>query len=179
MADLDEGASCDKEPNTMWTTGQFSSELTRVSRSTRMIAGRLTAPAVPGHRVEPCETPLGWFTPQRRQPEVRSRRPFPHFATWGWKMKVFSLVEGVIMKLGMIPGLSFLHGYVTQLHGKHTEFYQTIDDYQGYVRSARDAASDVAGAARKSKQDEEIEADDDDVTYEDDYEEDDDESYLQ
>jgi hypothetical protein len=89
-------------------------------------------------------------------------------------MKVVALVEGVIMKLGMIPGLSFLHQYVTELHGRRTAFDQQVDDYKGYVRSARDAAGDVTQAARGSKKKEDDV--DDDVEEEDD---DDFESYMQ
>ena len=89
-------------------------------------------------------------------------------------MKVVSLVEGVIMKLGMIPGLSFLHTYVTELHGRKTAIDQTVDDYKGYGRSARDAYGDVAQASRGSKKkkdesdtdtDDEEEADDDFESY--------------
>jgi hypothetical protein len=62
-------------------------------------------------------------------------------------MNLPSLVENVMMKLGNIPGLTFLHRWVTDFYGKQTEFEQSIDDYFGYARSAKEAVGDVRGAA--------------------------------
>jgi hypothetical protein len=88
-------------------------------------------------------------------------------------MKFLALIEGVMMKLGMIPGLSFLHKYVTEFHGKQTEFYQTIDDYGGYARSAKEAVGDVRGAVRGSKKEQAAEEEEEEE-FEDDFE-----SYMQ
>jgi hypothetical protein len=89
-------------------------------------------------------------------------------------MKIVSLVEGVIIKLSVIPGLGFLASYVTELHGRKTHANQMIQMYSGYVRSAREAAGDVNQAVRGSKRDE----DSDEEAIEEEYD-DDDESYLQ
>jgi hypothetical protein len=96
--------------------------------------------------------------------------------------KIPSLVEGVMMKLGMIPGLTFLHRWVTDFYGKQTAINQTTDDYFGYVRSAREAAGDVRGAAGGPKKDKDPAVKDKDQAVEDEEEEefeDDFESYMQ
>jgi hypothetical protein len=88
-------------------------------------------------------------------------------------MKLVSLVEGIILKLSVIPGLGFLQSYVQELHGRQTQIQQRIGAYRGYVRAARDAGAEVAQVGRGAK-DEEPE----DEEIEEEYDEDD-ESYLQ
>jgi hypothetical protein len=97
-----------------------------------------------------------------------------HFAHWGYKMKLVSLVEGLIIKLSVIPGLGFLSSYVTELHGRKTHMNQMVQMYTGYVRTAREAAGDVNQAVRGSQKDEESDEGAIDEEYDDD-----DESYLQ
>jgi hypothetical protein len=97
-------------------------------------------------------------------------------------MNLPSLVEGVMMKLGNIPGLTFLHRWVTDFYGKQTEFEQSIDDYFGYARSAREAVGDVRGAARGSKKGKQAAQDEAEEEIEEEAEEefeDDFESYMQ
>jgi hypothetical protein len=99
------------------------------------------------------------------------------------KMNLPVLVENVMMKLGNIPGLTFLHHWVTDFYGKQTEFEQSIDDYFGYARSAREAAGDVRGAVggpKKKDQGQALEDKDQAVEEEEEEEfEDDFESYMQ
>ena len=104
----------------------------------------------------------------------RTGRTVSYFANRKRKMKLVSLVEGVILKLSVIPGFGFLQSYVQELHGRKAVIEQRIGSYKGYVRSARDAGSDVAQAACGSKKEEEP----DDEEFAEEYEEDD-ESYLQ
>ena len=94
-------------------------------------------------------------------------------------MNLPPLVENVMMKLGNIPGLTFLHHWVTDFYGKQTEFEQSIDDYFGYARSAREAVGDVRGAARGSKKDKVEESDEEGAEEEEEEFEDDFESYMQ
>jgi hypothetical protein len=89
-------------------------------------------------------------------------------------MKLVSLVEKVIVRLSVIPGLGFLQSYVQELHGRHTAIEQKIGAYRGYVRAARDAGAEVSQATRGAKKEEEP----DDEDFAEEYEEDD-ESYLQ
>jgi len=91
-------------------------------------------------------------------------------------MKLFSLVEGIMVRLSGLPGLQFLGRYVSEYHGRRTGAQQTISKYQSYVQTVRGTAKDVKTAARGSKNDEEG---DQEEEVEDNYEEDDDESYLQ
>jgi hypothetical protein len=90
-------------------------------------------------------------------------------------MKLFSLVENVILKLGGLPGLGFLTSYVTDFHGRTTRLKQTRDLYKGYVTSVRDAGGEIAQATRGGKA-QEAEEDEEDIEEE---EEDDFESYMQ
>ena len=96
-------------------------------------------------------------------------------------MNLFSIVEGVIIKLSVIPGLRFLHGYVTEIQGRRVQAEQSIQGYVGYVRALRDAGADVKKSVRGPKKDREEEIDEEEIDDEfvDDEEEDDDESYLQ
>jgi hypothetical protein len=87
--------------------------------------------------------------------------------------KIPSLIEGVMMKLGMIPGLTFLHRWVTDFYGMQTAIDQTTDDYFGYARSAKEAVGDVRGAVRGPKKEEEAEEEAEEE-FEDDFE-----SYMQ
>ncbi len=90
-------------------------------------------------------------------------------------MKIFSLVEGIMLRLGTLPGLQFLNTYVSELRGRVGGHRQTIGKYQTYMQSIRGVGADVAQAAGGSKSAEQSEEDED---YEE-VEEDDDESYLQ
>jgi hypothetical protein len=90
-------------------------------------------------------------------------------------MKLFSLVESVILKVGGLPGLGFLTSYVTDFHSRKTRIRQRAELYRGYVTSVRDAGGEVAQAARGSKA-QEAEEDEEDIEEED---EDDFESYMQ
>jgi hypothetical protein len=90
-------------------------------------------------------------------------------------MKLGSVLEGLMLKLSVIPGLGFLASYVTEFRGRTTVIQQKIGAYKGYVRAARDAGADVAEAGRGLRRNEEPEEEEE---VEEDYEEDD-ESYLQ
>lgn len=90
-------------------------------------------------------------------------------------MKLFSLVESVILKVGGIPGLGFLSSYVTEVHSRKTRMGQQANLYRGYVTSVRDAGGEVVQAARGSSK-EGAEDEEDDIEEED---ADDSESYLQ
>ena len=92
-------------------------------------------------------------------------------------MKLFSLVESVILKVGGLPGLGFLSSYVTEFHSRKTRIGYQANLYRGYVTSVRDAGGEVAQAARGSKNKEESDQDEEEV--DDIYDEDDDESYMQ
>jgi len=93
-------------------------------------------------------------------------------------MNIFALAESVMKQLSAIPGLSFLGTYVTDFHARKTQIGQTIGDYKGYVRSAREAGGQVIDAARGARRNEEGEAEDEEVQDDDaEYEEDDYESF--
>lgn len=100
-------------------------------------------------------------------------------------MRIFSLVENVIAKLGAIPGLQFLGRYVQDFRNRQTVVQQSVSRYQGYVQSARGAAADVkeaAGSKRQTTDDDDEYEEDIDEEYEEDIEEDaedDFESYMQ
>ena len=70
------------------------------------------------------------------------------------KMNIFSLVEGVILRLGALPGLGFLQSYVHEIRGKQGRIRQHAELYKGYVSTVRGAGAEVAQAARGSKQEE-------------------------
>jgi len=92
-------------------------------------------------------------------------------------MKLFSVVEGIMLRLGTLPGLQFLNTYVTEFRGRVGEQRQTVGKYQSYVQTVRGTAADVSQAARGSKNEDESDQDEEEV--EDSYDEDDDESYMQ
>jgi hypothetical protein len=90
-------------------------------------------------------------------------------------MKFFSLVENVMLKLGVLPGMGFLQRYVTDIRARKTQIGTRIQHYQGYVHAAREAGGGAAEAARSLRNAPES----DEEESNDDYEEEDDESYMQ
>jgi hypothetical protein len=83
-------------------------------------------------------------------------------------MRIFSLVENVLMKLAGIPGLQFLSSYVREFHYRQTNVQQSVSKYKGYVHSARGAAAEVKGACKteQSSDDEEEEIEEEDDEFE-------------
>jgi hypothetical protein len=94
-------------------------------------------------------------------------------------MKLFSFVEGIMLRLSVLPGLQFLNTYVTEFRGRVGEKRQVLGKYQGYVQAVRGAAGDVSGAVGGSKKKDDVSESDNDFDKEYEYEEDDDESYMQ
>jgi hypothetical protein len=90
-------------------------------------------------------------------------------------MKLFSVIETVMVRLSALPGLGFLSRYVTEYHGHVGKLQHKVSGYQGYVRTVRQAGADVAEVGRGSKREEP--SDDEEQIEE--YDDDDDESYMQ
>ncbi len=58
-------------------------------------------------------------------------------------MSFFHLIEGVFLKLSIIPGLGFLEEYVHELETSNSRRKQQIEKYRGYGRALRESGSDV------------------------------------
>ncbi len=54
-----------------------------------------------------------------------------------------SVLENVLNKLSLIPGLNFLATYVTDARMAQTQVEQTVGDYQSYVEAAKEAAQET------------------------------------
>ena len=59
-------------------------------------------------------------------------------------MSLFHLIEGVFVRLSVVPGLGFLHEYVHEMETHHTRRDQTVAKYRGYVQAIRGAGHDIA-----------------------------------
>jgi hypothetical protein len=102
-------------------------------------------------------------------------------------MKLFQSIEGIMVRLGELPGLGFLASFVSDVQERRNRRQQTLFKYQSYVRSLRGAAGEAGrlapgrddGPKKRAHANEdkiEDEGDDSEVAYN---EEDDDfESYM-
>ena len=93
-------------------------------------------------------------------------------------MNVTRVIERLMNRLGAIPGLSFLGGYVVSAKATHTRFGQRKGDYEAYVNNLRRAGGDVrelTGRGEEDGYDEEDEVGDSSLEedYYDDYDSDD------
>jgi hypothetical protein len=107
-------------------------------------------------------------------------------------MKLFQMVEGLMLRLSAIPGLQYLRTIVDERRSASTRRKQTIGKYRGYVDTLRAASNDVKGYAHGASRgpgqgakrhahakEDIVEEDTDDSGNEFEYEEDDDlESYT-
>lgn len=91
-------------------------------------------------------------------------------------MNIFSMFEGVIQKISVLPGLGFLQSYVTEFHSRKAQLQGRAELYRGYVSTVRSAGTDVAQAARGGRQEE---ANDDSGIEEEEYDDEDDETFMQ
>ena len=55
-------------------------------------------------------------------------------------------IQNLMRKLSIIPGLTFLDRWVTEMNTLNTRMAQRVDDLQGYVDVAREGAGEVVGA---------------------------------
>jgi hypothetical protein len=58
-------------------------------------------------------------------------------------MKIFHYLDGIFIKLSVIPGLGFLHDYVEELETQQSRRRQITNTYGGYGRALRDAGGAV------------------------------------
>ena len=93
-------------------------------------------------------------------------------------MKIGQLMVRVMDRLGAIPGLSFLGGYVVSAKATHTRFGQRKGDYESYIRNVGRAGGDIREAVGGSgdEDDDEVEEPDEGLVAHDDYDDYDDES---
>ena len=66
-------------------------------------------------------------------------------------MKFANAIMRIMNRLGAIPGLSFLGGYVIAAKTTHTRFGQRKGDYEAYLNNVRRAGGDVKGIADGSE----------------------------
>ena len=87
--------------------------------------------------------------------------------------RISSLISGVMVKLGALPGLGFLQSYVMSARGMKTRFGQRKGDYETYITSGRSAIGDVRDASGRPRRqvNQDVDAEDhmDDDDYMDDY----------
>lgn len=58
-------------------------------------------------------------------------------------MKLFHAIEGIMVKLGELPGLSFLSTFVSEHQQERMRREKTLLKYGSYVQSLRGAAKEV------------------------------------
>lgn len=54
-------------------------------------------------------------------------------------LSIVHMLEAVLTRLSMIPGLGFLYDYLHELESQHLRRQQMVDTYKGYGRSLREA----------------------------------------
>ena len=89
-------------------------------------------------------------------------------------MRLAETMIRIMNRLGAIPGLSFLGGYVVSAKASHTRFGQRKGDYEAYINNIRRAGSDVgelAGGANSGDMDEQEGEYDELAEYEHEYDE--------
>jgi hypothetical protein len=91
-------------------------------------------------------------------------------------MKIVEVLVRVMSRLGDVPGLTFLGGYVVSAKAQHTRFGQRKGDYEAYINNVRGAGGIVREAAGGPGQagDDEVEDHDGGPVEHDDYDDDDD-----
>lgn len=92
-------------------------------------------------------------------------------------MRFSQLIISVMGRLGNIPGLRFLHSYITAAAGMKSRFGQRKGDYEGFIYQGTSAVTDVRDAVRGSRGGAAGSAADDDEDY-DDYDEEFEEDYY-
>jgi hypothetical protein len=53
--------------------------------------------------------------------------------------RIVHMLEAVLVRLSMIPGLGFLYDYLHELESQHLRRRQMVDTYKGYGRALREA----------------------------------------
>lgn len=66
-----------------------------------------------------------------------------HYDVWGQKMKLFHVIEGIMVRLGELPGLSFLATFVSEHQEEALRRKNTFVKYKSYVQSLRGAAEEA------------------------------------
>ena len=54
-------------------------------------------------------------------------------------LSIVHMLEAVLVRLSMIPGLGFLYDYLHELESQHLRRQQMVDTYKGYGRALREA----------------------------------------